>query len=177
MSKIIYHVENRGSSYIYHWFVYMISGLRHIKNKKPTMGFDGSGKFEQNIGLYSQDFDKPPYRIYISNELSGVCVYKKKWLVEKIKIFKLASLIISPNSGGLTFSLYSDENTNIVELNVANPHQISKQYYDICEKFNIPYIKFTCSKVDNYDNMSVDINNFISFLKNNNLINELSYSN
>jgi hypothetical protein len=313
--KIIYHVENRGSSYIYHWLVYMISGLRHIKNKKPTMGFDGSGKFEQNIGLYNQDFDKPPYRIYISNELSGVCAYKKNdyqrqtiellkddfifiekdeissddiiinnygeplylidgddinnryvnslndenskllsskdgyqflrdignkveiteddiskyknkkfflsrknshllegnssvgqikrrqilnedelvnklkeydidfifledyTLEEKIKIFKLASLIISPNSGGLTFSLYSDENTNIVELNVANPHQISKQYYDICEKFNIPYTKFTCSKVDNYDNMSVDINSFISYLKNNNLINELSYSN
>ena len=44
---------------------------------------------------------------------------------------KLSDLIISPNSGGFLFALYSSESTNIIELNVETPHQISKQYYDI----------------------------------------------
>jgi hypothetical protein len=91
-------------------------------------------------------------------------------LEEKIKIFKLASLIISPNSGGLLFSLYSNENTNIVELNVETPHQISKQYYDICKSFNIPYTKFICDKVDYNDNMTIEIDLFINLLKNKNII-------
>jgi hypothetical protein len=91
-------------------------------------------------------------------------------LEEKIKIFKLASLIISPNSGGLLFSLYSNENTNIIELNVETPHQISKQYYDICKSFNIPYTKFICDKVDVNDNMTVRIEDFIDILKNKKII-------
>jgi hypothetical protein len=306
--KVIYHIENRGSSYIYHWFIYMISGLRHIKNKNPTVGFDGSGRFEKNVDLYNIDLDKPPYKIYISSDFSGVCAYTKNdyqkqtidllkddfifidkseindedivinnygeplyfidgdevnnkyvanlndpnsilfsskdsyqflrdlgenieitdediskyknknfflsrnkshlldgnnsvgqikrrqilneddliksleeyninfifledyTLEDKIKIFKLSNLIISPNSGGLLFSLYSNEKTNIVELNVENPHQISKQYHDICKSFNIPYKKFICNKVDQHDNMHINIDEFILELKNSNLI-------
>jgi hypothetical protein len=286
----------------------MISGLRHIKNKNPTVGFDGSGRFEKNVDLYNIDLDKPPYKIYISSDFSGVCAYTKNdyqkqtidllkddfifidkseindedivinnygeplyfidgdevnnkyvanlndpnsilfsskdsyqflrdlgenieitdediskyknknfflsrnkshlldgnnsvgqikrrqilneddliksleeyninfifledyTLEDKIKIFKLSNLIISPNSGGLLFSLYSNEKTNIVELNVENPHQISKQYHDICKSFNIPYKKFICNKVDQHDNMHINIDEFILELKNSNLI-------
>jgi hypothetical protein len=70
----------------------------------------------------------------------------------------------------LLFALYSSESTNIIELNVETPHQISKQYYDICNSFNIPYTKFICDKVDQNDNMSVNINDFISLIKNKDLI-------
>lgn len=308
--KIVYHIENRGSSYIYHWFLLMIAGLRHIKKGEPTYGIDGSGRFEQNIEFYNKDIDKPPYHIYISNRFSGVCSYiqndyqkqtidllkddfifidesdiseddivinnygeplyyleddfihnnyvaslndpnsllsskdcyeflrsfknkitltnddinnfkdkiifisrKKSHLLEgnasvgeikrrqifneddienelvkygvkficledytieqKIKIFMLSKAIISPNSGGLLFCIYSENNT-IIELNVENPSQVSKQYYDICKKLNINYIKINCSKIDNNDNMYVDLDNLILELKNNNLIDENS---
>jgi hypothetical protein len=308
MSRIIYNVENRGSAFIYHWFIFMIAGLRHIKDKKPTFGTDGIGRLERNTQFYNLEIDNPPYRIYISNEFGGMFSYPKNdyqqqsiellkddfifiekseineddiiinnygeplyfidgddahnsyvsnlndpnsliynskdgyqflrdldkkviiteddvnkyknkkfflsrskshllegnshsgqikrrqiineielqnqlkeydvdfifledyTLEEKIKIFKLSSLIISPNSGGLIFSLYSNESTNIVELNVETPHQISKQYYDICYSFNIPYTKFICDKIDQNDNMYVNINEFILLLKNKKLI-------
>lgn len=308
MSKIIYNIENRGSAFIYHWFIFMIAGLRHIKSKKPTSGTDGLGKIERNLDLYNIEKDIPPYKIYISSDYSGMFSYSKNdyqsqtiellkddfifidkseineddiiinnygeplyfiegdnihneyvsrlndsnsliykpkdgyqflrdlgekikiteddiikyknkrfylsrskshlldgnsssgqikrrqvinevdfqnelkehnidfifledyTLEEKIKIFKLSSLIISPNSGGLIFSLYSNESTNIVELNVEFAHQISKQYYDICQSFNIPYTKFICDKVDQNDNMYVNIDSFISLLKSKKLI-------
>ncbi len=308
MSKIIYNIENRGSAFIYHWFIFMIAGLRHVKDKKPTFGTDGVGRLQRNIELYNSKLDKLPYKIYISNELGGMFSYpkndyqkqtiellkddfifiekseiseddiiinnygeplyfidgddahnsyvrnlndpnshiykskdgyqflrdlgekviitdediskyknkkfflsrskshlldgnssagqiKRRQIInevefqnqlkeydidfifledytveEKIKIFKLSDLIISPNSGGLLFALYSSESTNIIELNVETPHQISKQYYDICSSFNVPYIKFICDKVDQNDNMSVNISDFISLIKNKGLI-------
>ena len=86
-------------------------------------------------------------------------------LQEKIKIFKFAKTIISPNSGGLTFTLFSD-NTNIIEMNVDIPSQIHRQYADQCRYFNIPYYKFTCQKIDINDNMEINIDEFISFLTN-----------
>ena len=55
MSKIIYNIENRGSAFIYHWFIFMIAGLRHIKDKKPTSGTDGVGRLQRNIELYNPD--------------------------------------------------------------------------------------------------------------------------
>lgn len=308
MSKIIYNIENRGSAFIYHWFIFMIAGLRHIRDKNPTFGTDGIGRLERNIQFYNKDIDTPPYKIYISTDYNGMFSYpkndyqsqtiellkddfifidkceinegdiiinnygeplyfidgddihneyvsklndknsliykpkdaylflrelgnkikiteddinkyknkkfylsrskshlldgnrssgqiKRRQIVneidfqnelekydidfifledytieEKIKIFKLSSLIISPNSGGLIFSLYSNESTNIVELNVEYPNQISKQYYDICQSFNIPYTKFICNKIDQNDNMFVDIDHFIFLLKNKNII-------
>lgn len=306
--KVIYNLENRGSTFIYHWFVFMIAGLRHIKDKNPTVGKDGHAKIERNLHLYESEMNKSPYNIFISDELNGMFSYTKNDfqsqtiellkddfifidksdineediiinnygepvyfiegdnahngyvsslndpnsnnykakdgyqflrdlgnkvkitedditkfkdkrfylsrskshlldgnisagnikrrhimneiefqnelekhniellfledynLEEKIKIFKLASLIISPNSGGLLFSLYSGENTSIVELNVETPHQISKQYYDICNSFDIPYHKFICDKIDQNDNMLVKVDEFVNYLYNKKII-------
>lgn len=85
-------------------------------------------------------------------------------LKEKIDIFSNADLIISPNSGGLVFTLFSTQKTNIVEINVENPHQISHQYKDQCLALNIPYHHFICEKIDGNDNMKINIDEFITFL-------------
>lgn len=283
--KIIFHIENRGASYIFHWFMYMIAGLRHLKTGGST-GHDGSGVFEKNIEFFDLNNLKSPYYIYLNKELNGIFSttmtdfqketfelikddfiliekdeisdndivvnnygeyifndefhipkegydflksfenkitinkddidnFSKKFyisrnkshlldgnknennikrrhiineneligylssigyeiifledysLIEKIKLFKLAKTIISPNSGGLTFALYSTTNTHLIELNVNNPHQISRQYEDICRCYNIKYNRFTCEKIDHLDNMVINIDLFKIFIENN----------
>ena len=86
-------------------------------------------------------------------------------ITEKIKIFSLADTIISPNSGGLVFSIYAGQNTKIIEINVENPHQVSDQYLDICRHLSIGYYKFISEKIDSYDNMIVNIESFLQFYK------------
>jgi hypothetical protein len=88
---------------------------------------------------------------------------------EKIQIFQESELIISPNSGGLTFSLFADQNTKIIELNVKEPSQISNTYYTQCSYLKIPYYRYITNKIDLNDNMIVDCNDFI-----NNFLNELN---
>ena len=49
MKKAIFHLEERGGGFIYHWFIYMIGGLRFIGTKLSIIGervlftFVGSG--------------------------------------------------------------------------------------------------------------------------------------
>jgi capsular polysaccharide biosynthesis protein len=284
MSRVIFHIENRGSIFIYHWFIYMISGLRYVE-VGGNDGVGGSGKLEQNKELFNGVLSEP-YNLYFSKNpsykdeifmldfqketfdllkykfrivesvndddiiinnygepiiddgsyhISGEgynylkkifdstnnrdyeIKYKKKYylcrskshllsgneffnnvkkrqiinetdlcdtlkkygvqilfledlqLDDKIKLFKDAETIISPNSGGLLFSLFS-ENTKIIEINVNNPTQISNQYLSICNHFNIPYFKYIENKIDDNDNMNINIDDFINFLKNNKII-------
>lgn len=277
--KVIFHIEDRGYKWIGHWFIYMLSGFRHI-NKKLTFGYDGhkanGGRIiQQNIHLYNKNLVDPPFYIYFSyindflsyqketfsllkddfklitkEEISSndiiinnygetildsefhiskdgyiylrnfinkiditeqdIIKYSNKkfyltrnkshilvgndgvkrrqiindnelipelkkynietinledyTLIEKIKIFKLSNMIISSNSGGLIFTLYSD-NSKIIELNVQKPHQISRQYEDQCRCFNIPYYSYICDKVDENDNMKINVDSFIKFIR------------
>jgi hypothetical protein len=94
-------------------------------------------------------------------------------LIKNSKIYKwknMLGIIVDDNKSDIIKGIKSLSSTNIIELNVETPHQISKQYYDICNSFNIPYTKFICDKVDQNDNMSVNINDFISLIKNKDLI-------
>lgn len=62
---------------------------------------------------------------------------------EKVNIFKNASIVISPNSGGLTFSLFADkENTHIVEIlpSVIEHHD---HYKNICSGVGVRYTRFS----------------------------------
>jgi capsular polysaccharide biosynthesis protein len=86
---------------------------------------------------------------------------------EKIDIFNNSDLIISPNSGGLTFTIFSTENTKIIEINVDNPNQISHQYRDQCHALNVPYYKYTAQKLDSDDNMTIDVKDFCNFINEN----------
>jgi len=85
-------------------------------------------------------------------------------VVEKIKLFTLSDTIISPNSAGLLFSIFSKPTTKIVEINVGQmnfaPVMING-YRDICETFGVEYHFFESDKVDEFDNSNVDINKFI----------------
>jgi hypothetical protein len=84
---------------------------------------------------------------------------------EKIQIMNNASLVVAPQSGGLTFTLFANHNTDIVEIYPPNPHQYCDQYIDVCRALNIPFKRFTeVEKVDIYDNMLVDTEKLIKFI-------------
>lgn len=279
--RVIYHIEDRGSKWIFHWFIYMISGLRFILNKTLSSGKDGGGAVEQNTSHFTTDDIKPPYYLYFSYldvfldyhhdtfdllsdtfkvikkedilvddiivnnygetilnkeyhidkegyiflrdlmsrveitdtdrekyqnkkfylarskayNLAGNSGIKRRQvlneeefinalqpygvqgifledfsLTEKIKLFRLAKTIIAPNTGGLVFSLVCEPTTTIVELNVDTPHQINHQYRDQCRCFKIPYHLHTTIKMDNNDNMKIDIPQFIRIMKIKNIL-------
>lgn len=84
---------------------------------------------------------------------------------EKIQIFRDASLVVAPQSGGLVFTLFANKDIDIIEIYPPNPHQFCDQYIDICRALNIPFRRFTdIKKVDGLDNMIVDISNLNNFI-------------
>ena len=86
---------------------------------------------------------------------------------QKIQIFKNASLVVAPQSGGLIFSLFANKNIDIVEIYPPDPHQYCDHYINICNAMNIPFRRFkNVTKVDGRDNMIVDpekLSNFIRY--------------
>ena len=271
--KPIFHIEDRGNVFIFHWFIYMVSGFRFLGTKQSLNGPDGSGSISQNddnvvldlcepLQLCISNLTKSSYVLetfellkdkfklidkqdinpedvvvnnygefilntdyYISpdgynyvrelflNRIVPKGNYKGKRyylcrskshllegnakdgnikrrhiinedlltrclqlynikpifledfnLEEKINIFNEAELIISPNSGGLTFTLFSNPSTTIVEINSPFTDQISRQYLDQCKYFKVPYYKYNCFNSDGCDNMNIDVQDFLKFL-------------
>ena len=68
------------------------------------------------------------------------------------------------------FVTFSDKNTKIVEINARQPAQISHQYKSQCSALDIPYYIFYSDKYDSNDNIDIDVNSFLNFLKNNKII-------
>lgn len=86
---------------------------------------------------------------------------------EKIQIMNNASIVVAPQSGGLTFTLFANNNTDVVEIYPPNPHQYCDQYIDVCRALNIPFRRFTdVAKLDMYDNMVVDSRKLAEFILN-----------
>ena len=131
------------------------------KNKKYFISRNSSHKLSGNDGVK---------RRHILNENELVSKLKD-YGKEKVNIFRQASLIVGPNSGGLLFSIFS-EKTNIVELNIPDPvsSTVINEYSDICRERNVPYFLFHTKRVDDKDNMTVDVDGLISYLKKNNLL-------
>jgi hypothetical protein len=275
--KTIFHIEDRGYQFIFHWVSYMLGGLRHIDTGNSIYGSGGGGIYEKNINNYSIGKLKKPFYLYFSkfdlnidyikqsldlisddfilikeseinnddivinnfgekfydngthlnpevyfflknlfldkiNQNDTTYIGKKYFIrrdkshllignkneneikrrqiinenelceslkllgidsiyledlpfVEKIKLFNQSEIIISPNSGSLTFSIFSNPSTKIIEINTESPHQISHQYKSQCDVLDIPYFKLISKKIDDYDNMYVDPINLISLLK------------
>ena len=88
---------------------------------------------------------------------------------DKVRIFSEAEIIVSPNSGGLTFALCANRKTKIVEINTPNPHQYNKQFIEICFGLNIKHIHYQSIKVDYLDNMTINIEDFIDKMKKSNV--------
>jgi len=89
---------------------------------------------------------------------------------EKVNLFKTATVVISPNSGGLTFSLFADkEKTHIVEI---LPSVLEHDHYkNICTSLGVKYTRFSgLSTVGESPglgrvwNMIVNVSEFSSFV-------------
>lgn len=91
---------------------------------------------------------------------------EKLSVVDKIKCFMESALVVSPQSGGLTFSMCSHLETKIIELCPDNPHQFCSQYKEACAGCNISWQRVITTKADNLDNMIVDINALETVIKN-----------
>jgi hypothetical protein len=85
-------------------------------------------------------------------------------LYEKIDLFQTAQVIISPNSGGLTFSFLANPKTTMIELmpnfKVGDYKQEWKQehYKEMCEAVGVSYIRFQdMTYVEDELNMKVNV--------------------
>lgn len=99
-------------------------------------------------------------------KLGFKCINFEDYTVsQKVQIFNNADVVLAPQSGGLVFSLFAGENTQIIEIYPPNPHQYCDQYIDICRNLNIKFTRY-CDilKVDYHDNMLIPIDKFIDYL-------------
>ena len=72
---------------------------------------------------------------------------------------------MSPQSGGLVFTLFANKDVDIVEICPPNPHQFCDQYVDMCRALNISFRRFIdVQKVDGFDNMLVNSSNLNNFI-------------
>lgn len=92
-------------------------------------------------------------------------------LEEKIKLFYKSRIIISPNSGGLTMSLFANKKTKIIEIMPENVGQYD-WYKNICNDLNISFERYSnVNIIGNYQeyngpwNFTLDKNHFIEWVK------------
>ncbi len=85
---------------------------------------------------------------------------------KKIEVFNTAKIIVSPHGAGLTFSLFANKNTHIIEI-VASQREWHDQYLQITTALGIPFDRFSDVKVDNYinNNMIVNITELVKLIK------------
>jgi capsular polysaccharide biosynthesis protein len=84
---------------------------------------------------------------------------------EKIQIFKDSEIIISPNSGALSFLLFCEKNTTVVEL--KPPVEGHTQFMELSNSLGLNYNLYNnVTYFDEGYNMSLQIEDFIKFVKN-----------
>lgn len=85
---------------------------------------------------------------------------------DKINIFHNASLVLGPNGGGMVYTFACKAETQYIEILPPNPHQYIDQYLHVCNALNIKFNRFQdVVKEDHLDNMSVNIDSLISYIK------------
>lgn len=98
--------------------------------------------------------------------------------IEKIKLFQDAKMIITPNGGALTFALFANQRTKVIELHDSRTTG-EDQYYNTCIKCNISIERYTNISSYNKDNQPTfpglgvtyniklnDIQDFDNFIEN-----------
>uniref|UniRef100_A0A6C0DHM2 Glycosyltransferase 61 catalytic domain-containing protein n=1 Tax=viral metagenome TaxID=1070528 RepID=A0A6C0DHM2_9ZZZZ len=87
---------------------------------------------------------------------------------DKIKLFMESELIISPHSSALTFSLFANKNTKIIELlNKGDTHLSHNNHYrNIMEYLGLNYNRYTNLCEDNHGNFNIDCKHFEEYLLN-----------
>lgn len=88
-------------------------------------------------------------------------------LKDKINLFNSAEIIISPNSGALSFLLFANSKTQVIEL---FPLPLEKkfchiQFKELSEALGLKYYRFRdMTKYDDQFNMEVDVNKLENFI-------------
>ena len=142
-----------------------------FKNKKFYISRNKSHLLNGNSGIKRRNVVNNEDLKSILSQNGFECIDLEDFkTVDKIKIFNQADTILSPNSGALTFSLFANSKTKIVEMNTQNPHMVDHLYQCMCSSCSIPYYKFYTDKIDHLDNMNVNIDNLLVFLKKNSII-------
>lgn len=162
-----YHISSDGYNFIRNLFLNRLSNTNSIhKNKKYFVSRNKSHELSGNDSTKRRQILNESELFPILEKFNIEIIFLEDYTtVEKIEIFQNSSLIISPNSGSLTFTIFSGNNLKIIEMNVPNPSQISYQYKNQCDFFNVPYYKFITEKIDDNDNMIVNIDEFNLFLE------------
>ena len=135
----------------------------------------GADKLVQNAGRVNRQILNEA-EIYPDLEALGIKIIQLETLTftEKVQLFNSARLIIGPNSGGLTCSLWANEETTVVEITpeISGQHKADHYKY-ICQGLGIKYYKYTNVRTvgDNPPqllntwNMYIDKVHFINFIK------------
>ena len=84
---------------------------------------------------------------------------------EKIKLFMESEVILSPHSGSLTFLLFANPNSKIIEiLNHGTSGFPHYQYIKICTQLNLNYNRYQNIQEDINRNFQIDVNDFEKYL-------------
>jgi hypothetical protein len=91
--------------------------------------------------------------------------------LEKIELFQTAEIILSPNSGGLTFSFMANTSSLIIELmpfflpGQYKQHWKQEQFKEMCEAVGVPYFCFReMTYVEDNLNMCVNVSKLEEYL-------------
>lgn len=87
---------------------------------------------------------------------------------DQIKLFASAELITGPHGAGLTWTLFANTEATLLEINLIRTAQDGglgkNHYYDLANKMNIRYYRFTECVVEN-NNFIVNIPVYINTIK------------
>ena len=86
---------------------------------------------------------------------------------DKIKLFMESEVILSSNSGALTFCIFANKKTNIIEIMNKGTKNFSHQHYiTICNTLGLKYNRFSDVIEDDNGNFNLDLSKFEPFLNN-----------
>jgi hypothetical protein len=87
-------------------------------------------------------------------------------MYEKIKLFMESEIIISPHSSALTLTLFSNKNTNIIELLNRGQGVNHSQMIEISQILGLKFNRYTNIYEDSNGNFTINVNEFEKYLIN-----------
>ena len=148
-------LENTNYLYDNNKYIYISRNKAITCKGSPSMGVTRRTILNEN-NLFNN---------YLS-ELGFKLIYLEDYNIEeKIKLFNTSSIIISPFGGALTFCIFANKKTNIIEIATKfRCPGFYEQWHHITRMLNIPYIRFHGQRRDNMDNMTVNEKNITNLL-------------
>ena len=104
---------------------------------------------------------------YLKNKNFEIIQLEDYSMHDKIKLFMESEVILSSHSGSLTFCLFANNKSKIIEIlnngTYGFPHQ---HYITICNTLGLNYNKFSDITEDKNGNFNIQLNKFEKFLNN-----------